>query len=168
MTAHRTALIILTLLFMAGCGPPAAVVSSSDACSLLTQAEVSTALGVTLDPGERPVPTETHICIWREHGKDQMRARNVRISLLNAGDFKGGRPSPLLKASTPEIGVGEEAYFTKAIGMVYLLSVKKGDVYFRVQARSNPDALPAASTADTDRRDQEIDRALAQVVLKKL
>jgi hypothetical protein len=162
MNAHRTALIALTLAAASLLQSPAGAASPLDACALLTQAEVSAALGVDVDPGERLVPTEPRFCTWREHGKDERRARNVRISFLSEQDFKGGKPSHLEKTSTFETGIGDEAYFSKATGMVFLLSVRKGDTFFRVQARSNPNARPA------DRKDQEIDRTLALALLKKL
>jgi hypothetical protein len=170
MNAHRTTLIVLTMAGVAaGCLPQSpAAAAVPDACALLTEAEVSAALGVAVDPGERTMPTETRFCTWREHGKDEREARNVRISFLSAQDFKGGKPSHLAVGSTSESGIGDEAYFSKATGMVFLLSVRKGDIYFRVQARSSAGTPTRANTPTVDRKDQEIDRTLARTLLQKL
>jgi hypothetical protein len=147
---------------------PAATQSPLDACALLSREEVSAALGVEVDPGEHLVPTETRFCMWREHGRDQMQARNVRVSVLSQRDFNGARPSSLLPISTPESGIGDEAYFSKVRGMIFLLSVRKGDSYFRIQARSNPGSPDRVNMSAADRRDQEIDRAIARALLAKL
>jgi hypothetical protein len=69
---------------------------------------------------------------------------------------------------TPQAGLVEDAYFSKAKGMVFNLSVKKGATFFRVQTRSNPNAFVKSNTGAVDQKDKEIDLAVARAVIKRL
>ena len=141
--------------------------ASPDACALLGQAEVAAALGVAVGPGEHLMPTDTRFCSWHEQGNGQRR--NVRVGVITDQQYHAGKtPISSLVVNTPEAGLGDEAYFSKAKGMVYNLTVKKGDRYFRVQARSNVDALAKANDAASDEEDKDIDRNIARAILKKL
>jgi hypothetical protein len=149
-------------------GPPAwAKVAPNDACSLLTQTQVSAALGIGVDPGQHPVAADLTFCNWREHGKPEGPARNVIVTLIDASKFEKEKktlvPGP---TKTPEHDIGEEAYYYKAGRFPFNLIVKKGDVYFRIMARSN--AVISERSPATDDQDKSIDRALALEVLKKL
>jgi len=171
MNSHRVALIAVVLSAgaasaMAPAGVDAA--GSPDACALLSQAEIGAMLGVAVDPGERLLPNEPRFCTWREHGKDPMKARNVRLSLLSDREYNIGKTPLPTVTRTPESGLGDEAYFSKAKGMVFNLSVRKGTTYFRVQARSNPEAFAKSNTDAIDQKDKEIDLAVARALIKKL
>ena len=57
------------------------------------------------------------------------------MSLLTQQQFETGKtPLPNIPKS-PESGIGDDAYFAKTPGLGYILSVKKGATYFRVEAR---------------------------------
>jgi hypothetical protein len=93
----------------------------------------------------------------------------VKVSVLTEQQYQ--LPKSITSGpsvNTPETGIGDEAYFSKSKGMVYILSVKKGANYIRVQARSNADALAKANDAANDEKDKDIDRAIAREILKKL
>lgn len=144
-----------------------AMASPADACALISQAEVGTALGVAVGPGEHLTPTQTSYCTWHEEGNE--KRRNVKVSVLTEQQYqlpKSMTSGP--SVNTPETGIGDEAYFSKTKGMVYILSVKKGANYIRVQARSNADALAKSNDAANDEKDKDIDRAIAREILKKL
>ncbi len=143
-----------------------AAAASPDACSLLTQAEVGAALGVAVDPGERLSPTETRFCTWHEQGRKQ--SRNVRIDFITERQYEIGKTPIPNVIKTPEGGIGDEAYFSKARGMVFNLSVRKGTTYFRVMARSNAEAFVKSNDAANDEKDKEIDRVIARALLRKL
>ncbi len=167
MNAQRMVLMVTSAAyaFMLSQG---AVGASPEACGVLTQSEVTAALGVAVDAGERLMPNDMRFCTWREHGKDRMQARNVQVSFISERQYDVGKtPVPSI-TKTPESGLGDEAYFSKGKGMVFNLSVKKGDSYFRVMVRSNPDVLVKGSSAASDEKDKEIDRAIAREILKKL
>jgi hypothetical protein len=145
---------------------------SGDACRLLTPAEVAAVLGVEVDAGEYRLPNHSEFCIWREHGKSIAVAKNVQLSLLTAQQYELGKtPLPNLPKA-PESGIGDEAYFAKTPPFGFILSVKKGDSYFRVQTRPVPGfSHEKASDADEKNLDEKyktIDRAIARDILKKL
>ncbi len=143
-----------------------AAAASLDACAMLTPAEVAAALGVAVVAGERLTPTETRFCTWHEQGKKQ--ARNVRIDFITERQYEIGKtPLPNVVTSA-EGGIGDDAYFSKAKGMVFNLSVKKGATYFRVMARSNAEAFVKANDAAIDEKDKDIDRTIARAILKRL
>jgi hypothetical protein len=169
MHSHRVALIavVLTGCFaMAPAGVGAA--AAPDACALLSQAEVGALLAVAVDPGERLMPSEPRFCTWREHGKNSTQARNIRLSLLSEREYEFGKTGLPTVTKTPQSGLGDDAYFSKAKGMVFNLSVKKGATFFRVQTRSNPNAFVKSNTDAVDQKDKEIDLAVARAVIKKL
>jgi hypothetical protein len=171
MNPHRVALMAAVLTAGAFSAMAPAVVGAAglpDACALLSQAEIGAMLGVVVDPGERLMPNEPRFCTWREHGKDPLKARNVRLSLLSDREYNIGKTPLPTVTRTPESGLGDEAYFSKAKGAVFNLSVKKGATCFRVQARSNPAALVKSNTDAIDQKDREIDLAVARAVIKKL
>jgi hypothetical protein len=148
-------LLIATALGVAStCLPvPQAAAASLDACAMLTPAEVGAALGVAVDAGERLTPTETRFCTWHEQGKKQ--ARNVRIDFITERQYEIGKtPGPNMVKSA-EGGIGDDAYFSKAKGMVFNLSVKKGATYFRVMVRSNSQAFVKANDAVIDEKDKD-------------
>jgi len=133
-----------------------------DACSLLTQGQVSAALGIEVDPGKRPIESDPLSCNWREKGRVDGIARNVIVYILDAKTFDTGKQS----SRTPKAalsGIGDEAYVAKPARFPATVSVRKGEVYFRVMARSDASSINAA----TD-HDQEIDKALALEILKTL
>jgi hypothetical protein len=168
MTAKSTALVTLALLSatLPLASPVALAATPSDACALLTQEEVAAALGTPVDAGERLMPNEPRFCTWHEHGGKQ--ARNVRVDFISEQQYQIGKTAIPSIVKTPESGLGDDAYFSKAKGMVFNLSIKKGGSYFRVMARSNAEAFAKSNDAALDEKDKEVDRAIARAILKKL
>jgi hypothetical protein len=164
LTTPATAVILLVAAAHAAPG--------GDACKLLTTAQVSAALGVEVDPGTVRMPGHAEFCIWREHGQSEALARNVQLTLLTQQQYETGK-TPLPKIpKTPESGIGDEAYFAKTPGIGYILTVKKGGNYFRVQARpiqgfSHNKGTEAQEQA-LDEKYKSVERAIANDVLKKL
>jgi hypothetical protein len=141
-------------------GSASQTATAEDACTLLTAAEVSTALGVKVDPGKRPVETDPTLCNWRESGKPEGPARNVLVTLIQVGSFEHAKqPSHNLRKTIG--GVGDEAYFFQPSRLPVNLFVKTGSVYFKIMARSSV-TDPAAEQNGT------IDKALAAKIIKKL
>jgi hypothetical protein len=134
------------------CATPAGAVeqSSGDACKLLTAAQVSTVLGVQADEGAYTFPGLTQYCIWREHGKPQMSAQNVKVHLITERPYWA---------------------YEKEIG--YSLLVKKGSTYFRVESRPIPEGVTRKSDTPADKAKWEekaktVEKSIAKEVLKRL
>lgn len=137
--------------------------TTGDACWLLTQSQVSAALGVDVDPGQRPVASDPRICNWREQGKPEGPARNVMLTLIDAKEFEVVKKLP---SSTPQSGIGDDAVFSKSARLPFILSVRAGSNYLRIMSRSNATA-PVDPASSSDDRDKAIDRSLALEILKK-
>ncbi len=132
-----------------------------DACSVLTQAQVAAALGVQVDPGQRPVQSDPLSCNWRERGKPTGPARNVIVYILDAQKFEAGKARVARTPSALESGIGDDAYYFRPGRLPVTLTVKKGDAYFRIMTRSDV-------TNPADDQNRAIDKALALDILKSL
>lgn len=156
------------------CAPSAAAGlerAGGDACKLLSAAQVTALLGVQVDEGAYQDATHPEFCIWREHGKPQMVAQNVQVHFMTARQFEAPKSGPFAKGA--ESGLGDDAYWSYTPGIGFILSIKKGSTYIRVQARPIPNGV--ARGADTpalkaqwDDKTKAIERAIGSEVLKKL
>jgi hypothetical protein len=110
----------------------------TEACSLLTQAQVSNALGVPVDPGKAPVPKSCH---WDQPGKAGagLLKLDVTITDQKAFDNRKGMRGP--STVTPVNGLGDDAfYYELASARLATLNVRKGTVVvvIRVWGGSTP------------------------------
>jgi hypothetical protein len=162
-TARIGAVAVLTLLVCAG-----AHAAGKNACALLSASEVGTIVGAPMDPGVPLTPTTPQYCSFNETGKGAGTGRNAQISIIDERVYTAGKTPISGIDKSPESGLGDEAYWSKARGMVYVLSVRKGSNFFRVQSRTNKDALAKSNTPALDEQDKSADRKLALEILKKL
>ena len=129
---RSTAAVIGMLAILALAAPGRASGAPAGACSLLTQAQVQAALGVTVSA---PPPASTgKICQWQgppgKPGTRQMAV--VTIQDANAFAFaKKPSTSPTL-VKTAVTGVGDDAVFNTIGVVTTTLTVKTGDAYFEV------------------------------------
>jgi hypothetical protein len=108
----------------------------ADPCSLLTQAEVSAALGVNISAGK----ATGKICRWAEPAARPgvSPALVLTIQDAKAFDFAKKPSTSATLVKTPAAGVGDDAVFN-TIGIVTVtLTVKKGDTYFEVHVYGFP------------------------------
>jgi len=129
----KTGWIVAALLFVI---PAGSVAAAGDACMLLTDAQVTAALGVTVSPGT-PIGLPTS-CQWAGKGKIATLTANNTIGGKTALErFDTGKNSnlPGIKVE-PVSGVGDDAYYvfysgTNRAGLG--LVVKKGKNAFEVR-----------------------------------
>jgi hypothetical protein len=115
-----------------GTAPGADAAPAVDPCSLLTTAQVSSAIGGAAQPGQ---PINKTGCSWSSTSPKAM----VTISFDNLGTYasmKAGHSPVVSKTSVS--GVGEDAYYS-TMGPTTTLTVKKGDTYFVVRVYGFPD-----------------------------
>jgi len=78
----------------------------ADACSFLTTAQVSAALGIAVSDGQAIVPK---LCTWR--ATDKQSAKKVALTILTMDGFAIGK-TPLQGTEKPPVsGVGDDAYY---------------------------------------------------------
>ncbi len=143
---------IAAFLLLAAAVSTAFAQSSSDACSLLTQAQVSAAVGAQVGPGGWVTPTFKATCTWTAPGKI------VTLMTESVSTFQSGKTpiSPAMQI-VPASGIGDDAYYvvTSTIAMLY---TKKGSVAFKTSVYSK---LPIATL-------ESMESTLAQQVASEL
>ncbi|MGB8028972.1 MAG: hypothetical protein WCF30_04825 [Terracidiphilus sp.] len=149
----RSAIAILFVLAVAA--PAAVAQSSSDACSLLTQAQVSAAVSaqVSASASADVTPTFKATCTWTAPGKI--------ITLMTEGtDPFNADKTPISPAMqiVPAPGIGDDAYYVVIGNMVSLLT-KKGSTAFKTTVYCSK--LPVATL-------ESMESALAQQVASEL
>lgn len=131
---------------------PAFSAAPTEACSVLTAAQVSSALGTDVAEGTYIMPTFKKTCTWNIQTGGSVTLQIQALSFFNAG--KG----TLSSAERTSIGgVGDEAYYL-GVGPTTGLTVRKGDGAFKVSVYSKSLTL--------DQR-KSIEKNLAQQVLAK-
>lgn len=82
---------------------------SGDACALLTQAEVSAALGVAVDPGAPIIAANPRICGWAPPGGPKIDGKKLTVTLLTMKSFEAGKTPVKGIPKEPLTGVGDDA-----------------------------------------------------------
>ena len=147
-TTPRSALLTATLLLV-GCHsstpeptatPTAATTTPvTDACQVLTPAEITAVLAIPIDPGQHIPKTTTIMCGWPKTGVTG--DSEVMLNLTTPAYFEKERdPHPRI-TMTPAPGIGDDAYYiTSEFGTS--LVIKKGTsvISFAIRDKSIPSA----------------------------
>lgn len=150
----RLGAMLAAVVIVATAAPPATA-ASADACSLLTPAQVGTALGASVGAGTYVTPTFKKTCTWTVTGGHEY----VTLMLEDVNSFDSGKvPLAASIIVTPASGVGDDAYYL-AVGPNVGLIVKKGNVSFKVAVY--------ASDTTLDKK-KALEKALAQQVVSGL
>ena len=133
-TFHRAAFWTVPFWLCAAAMPLAAQ-AESDACKVLTPAQVGAAVGVPVAAGTHVTPSFVRTCTWNASGGSKVKT--VTLYLQTAVAYDGGRrlASQMAVASkgaaVKPASVGDDGYYFVAGSQVGLL-VKKGSVSFKV------------------------------------
>jgi hypothetical protein len=156
LRAARAASLVLFTVAM-----PAVAGADTDACTLLTAAQVTAAVGVTVAEGQHVTPTFVKTCTWSPSGSSDVKS--VTLNLQTAATYDGGKRMAVQMAAASTGGavqaasVGEDAYYFVAGDQVGLL-VKKGGSSFKVAVYAT---LPVE-------KKEALELALAKQVAAKL
>ena len=103
-----------------------------DACSLLSQEEMSVAVGVPMNSGRHNLPGTTQQCTWQRPFPQRVSppATLDRLELFvePADGFEWDKHNVSQENVTSVSGLGEEAYYTEHPHVLMYLTVKKGDL----------------------------------------
>lgn len=143
---------ILAMLILAS-GRTAFAAPPTNACSLVTAAEVSAVVGTSVGSGTPLFPTDKKVCRWR--GAEIQ----VQLFLKDAQAFARAKMAFPGKIVVAAGGIGDDAVYTSGEGTPAVLSVKKGDVAFDVHVLKY--GLP-------DDKVKAMEKTLALDVLAKL
>lgn len=152
--------VVIAAFFMAAAAlSPSANAAPDDACSLLTQSQLNSALGVSMEPGKGS--TDKKVCTWNikaANAEADKGVKTVTLLLQNSDSFQAGKLAPVKSIVVTSVtGLGDDAYYL-AVGNNVGLIVKKGNVAFKV-------AVYASSPLD---KKQALEKTLAQQVLSSL
>jgi hypothetical protein len=130
-------LLMCAAPLLAAAAAPASGVST-DACTLLDAARLSTLLGVALEPGRHVMPGALSSCDWAPSGTESIDSKKVVVTLLSAQSFAFGRTPVRDAVALATSGIGDEAYYVTTPPFGTTLSVKKGSAYFQVRVAGFP------------------------------
>ncbi|MCK9537616.1 hypothetical protein [Dokdonella sp.] len=150
---------ILCASLVLGTIVPFAANAETDACTLLTPAQVAKTIGVPVAAGKHVTPTFMKTCTWTPSGASPVAS--VTLYLQPASAYDGGKQMAAAMAahgaSMTPASVGDDAYYFVAGEQVGLL-VKKGAASFKVSVYAT---IPLA-------RKEAMELELARQVLGKL
>jgi hypothetical protein len=153
-------LVTVSLVALASAwNPPASppTIQKGDACSLLTTAQVSAALGTGVEAGKPIVASNPKICGWAPPGGPKIDGKKLTLTLITLQSFDNGKKPLQGIEKVPLSGVGDDAIYITTGGFGTALNVKKGSGGFQVRVGGF-------------KKDQEmqVEKTLALEVLKKL
>ncbi len=165
---------VIVVIFIAAAMTPSAIAAASDdACVILTPAQVSAALGVSMGAGSHVTPTVLKTCTWTPSSGPTKDLKFVTFTLQTVVSYEAGKkaleqaisvskatndegaPAPVI---TPVSGIGDDAFYLDMANILSLI-VKKGNGAFKIVIYGG--GLPMAQ-----RRSAE--KTLADQVLSKL
>ncbi|HEV3285542.1 MAG TPA: hypothetical protein VG011_02265 [Steroidobacteraceae bacterium] len=142
MRSRRSASVLMTaalLLCTAAVAPVSGHTSvPTDACTLLTAAQVSSVLGTAVEAGEHIVPNSVTSCGWMGPGGASIGSKKIVLSLLSARSFETGKTPVKGVTETLAPGIGDEAYYISMPPFGTALSVRKGSAYFQLRIAGFP------------------------------
>ena len=128
----RLALFAIFLAFAsAAILPPPAFADPTDACAVLTAAQVSSAIGIPVKEGTHPTPDFLRTCTWIPSNQTQIKAVTFYIQSANSYDAAKRLLQQSGMKDTSVGGVGDDAYF-QTVGTNSSLVGKKGNTAFKV------------------------------------
>lgn len=132
-----SATLAAALVFSAGGATPLARyvetgAAPTDACAMLTLAQVSAALEATSQAGKHISPAITTSCIWSDDTAASVDHRRVTLTILRPQGFDLPRSMGAMKTA-PAQGIGDDAYYVLYGSDSPQLMVRKGGVQFSVR-----------------------------------
>jgi hypothetical protein len=130
-----------------------------DACSLITAAEASAALGgEPVDAGIVPTPG-ARSCLFAGHPAQGLDVNGVEISITSVAAFNPDKKSIPGLTITPVSGVGDAAYYVSMGAGLVVLNVRKAQTTFTASV-----ILKGASDAQL----QDAEKTLAMLIVGRI
>jgi hypothetical protein len=127
------ALVVLMTVITIAPVPSTAAASAKDTCSLLTQTQLTDAVGTSMNAGTYVVPGFKRTCTWTLASGATPAVRFLTLDLQAADAYEAGKKLDAQANPTSVPGLGDDAYYVNFSGIsIASLSVKKGDVSFKL------------------------------------
>jgi hypothetical protein len=114
---------------------PSTARADTDACTILTPAQIGAAVGVSVGDGKHVTPTYVKTCTWNASSASEVKF--VTLYVESAANYEGGKRMASQMAAVSKgaamkpASVGDDGYYFVVGSQVGLL-VKKGDTSFKV------------------------------------
>lgn len=162
MSTLRLGILCAVPFWLTVAASPAVGQADSDACAVLTAAQVGAAVGIAVHDGQYVTPTFKRTCTWTTDGKTDVKF--VTLMLLTDSAYDGGKRMAEMmvgasggKGKLESGGVGDDSYYFVA-GTQVGLEVKSGNTAFKVAVYAT---LPVA-------KKEAMEMALAKQALARL
>jgi hypothetical protein len=158
-----TALATISVLGLLNTIQLAWAAAPTNACALLSQAQIAAALGFEMDAGKNIIGADD--CRWIQKGAAAgSDGVLLQVNLTKAQSFETGKTPLPNWNKTPIAGLGDDAYSADRGGKITFpmspsLSVKKGAVAVVIIAR-----VPKATLEQT----KDVEKKVASAILEKL
>ncbi len=158
MRLRMSLVVVVGILAILAVGTDTTLVAvaapDTDACLLVTQAQLSAALGVSMDAGKHTTPTYVKTCTWTPAGGATKNLKFVTLNLESGDGFERAKDmmvqmKPKNTVITPASGIGDDAYYTVFGGTIINLMVKKGNVSFKLAIYGSTDSDKAMTIEKT-------------------
>ena len=132
---------------------------TSDACSLLTTAEVSAALEIKSLPGKFAFAGSPKACIWSDTPEASLDSRRVTLSITSSTvAFNNMKSSPRITIE-PASGIGDEAFYALAgPHETPILQIRKGTSVLALRILNG---LKSKPLADVKAKEASLGKAAA-------
>ena len=141
----RLVFMTISLSFAVYPGAVIRAAAPTDACVLLTPAQVGAALGVTVGAGQRVTPTNALVCGWAQPTDTSHTGKRVVLSIYSqlgsrtpADRFATAKTPIQGVEKTPVAGVGDDAFYATTPGLGTVLIFKKGESAFDLRVYGFP------------------------------
>ena len=135
MSAARPGALQTALLVACAIALPSTARAESDACAVLTPAQVGAVLGVPVGEGAHVTPTFVRTCTWNTSGSSAVKFATLYlqpVAAYDGGKKMAGQMAAIGRgAAMKPAAVGDDAYYFVTGDQAGLL-VKKGGVSFKV------------------------------------
>lgn len=134
MSGRCAPFVIVAAIVVVGSAGRTAGAAEPDACTLLTTAEVSGALGVNSLPGKRTFGGSPKACLWSDDAGGSVNNRRVTLTITSSTmAFQMMKSSPRIKTE-PVSGIGDEAFYElPGPHEAPILQVRKGSEVFTLR-----------------------------------
>lgn len=130
-----------------------------DACSVLTLAQASTAIGVPVQAHHLVEPRKG-TCFWSDSPTGDADNRRVLVTIMTDAVYDHMKTSPALKTE-PATSVAQDAFFVIPTGGDPILLVRKSGVPFQIKILNGFKVKPPLSPSEVKARELALANAAA-------
>jgi len=142
MSRTMIGLLVGLIVLLSACrssAPKAAAAPVTDACQVLTPAEIGGVLGMSIDPGKHIPASSKAMCGWTQSGQTGEAATKLMLHFATQPYFQKEKAASGNVTVTPASGIGDEAFYvTSEFGTSLFVSKGNTAIDFSIRDKSLP------------------------------